>query len=100
MYIAMNRFTIANGRESDFEAVWRDRKTLLPEVPGFLEFKLLCGQPGPESTMILSHSTWESEEAFRAWTNSDAFKKAHESSSLAEGVVLARPQFEGYSVVI
>jgi heme-degrading monooxygenase HmoA len=99
MYIAMNRFKIATGRENDFEAVWTDRKTLLPDVPGFIEFKLLRGHPGADGTLILSHSTWDSEDAFRAWTKSEAFEKAHKSSSVPEGVVLERPQFEGYSIV-
>ena len=35
MYIAMNRFRIARGREGDFEKLWRERESHLDGVPGF-----------------------------------------------------------------
>ena len=38
IYIAMNRFKIAPGRETDFETIWKDRDTKLAKVPGFREF--------------------------------------------------------------
>ena len=34
MFIAMNRFRIAPGREDDFEQVWRERESYLDEAPG------------------------------------------------------------------
>jgi len=100
MYIAMNRFKIAPGREEEFEQVWRNRESFLAEVPGFIEFKLLRGERGDDASVIISHSTWESEEAFRAWTNSEAFQKAHRSGGSPQGVVLGPPQFEGYQVAL
>src|SRR5437867_4018712 len=33
VFIAMNRFRIARGRESDFEGIWRNRNSYLKEVP-------------------------------------------------------------------
>ena len=41
MYIAMNRFRIAPGREADFINVWKNRNSQLESVPGFVEFHLL-----------------------------------------------------------
>jgi len=41
MYIAMNRFRIAPGREEEFVDVWRQRESHLDEVAGFKEFHLL-----------------------------------------------------------
>ena len=40
MYIAMNRFKIVKGKESEFENVWKNRETHLAEVPGFKNFNL------------------------------------------------------------
>jgi len=99
MYIAMNRFSIAPGREDEFEQVWRERESYLDEVPGFREFRLLRGQPGEEATMFLSHSTWTNRAAFAAWTDSEAFKKAHRRGRTPPGIVLKHPEFEGYEVV-
>lgn len=99
MYIAMNRFQIARGQEARFEEVWRHRKSYLDDVPGFIDFKLLRGAFGEVSTVFLSHSQWESEQAFTDWTRSEAFKLAHQQARSPEGVVIGHPQFEGYSTV-
>ena len=100
MYIAMNRFRIAPGREDDFEAVWRERTSYLDTVPGFKDFHLLRGAPGDEFTLFVSHSVWESAAAFRAWTESEAFTKAHRQARSPAGTVLAHPEFEGFEVVL
>lgn len=35
MFLAMNRFNIARGREDEFVEIWRQRDTYLDQVPGF-----------------------------------------------------------------
>ena len=99
MYVAMNRFRVAPGREGDFERTWRERESYLDEVPGFLGFRLLRGASSEEETVFISLSEWQSEAAFRAWTKSDAFVKAHRGARTPEGTLLGHPQFEGYGVV-
>ena len=59
MFIAMNRFRIALGREAEFEAIWRGRDSQLDAVPGFSEFRLLRGPQDEESTLYASHTVWE-----------------------------------------
>ncbi len=44
MFIAMNRFKIVLGKESEFEKVWRERDTHLDGVNGFKEFHLVKGE--------------------------------------------------------
>ena len=63
MYVAMNRFRIALGREQDFIEIWKNRDTHLQEVPGFKQFHLLQGATDEECTLFASHSVWESEQA-------------------------------------
>ena len=99
MYIAMNRFEVALGREEEFEERWRSRESYLDEVEGIKEFLLLRGAAGENSTAFLSHSVWESEEAFKAWTKSEAFVKAHRGAKMPEGLLLGHPHFEGFAVV-
>ena len=43
MFIAMNRFRVAEGSEGAFEQVWLSRDSHLDKVPGFVEFHLLKG---------------------------------------------------------
>ena len=44
MFIAMNRFKIVPGRETDFERIWNERDSHLDGVPGFKEFHLVRGK--------------------------------------------------------
>jgi len=100
MFIAMNRFRIAPGREGDFESLWRSRDSHLDGVPGFREFQLLRGPSDETCTLFASHTVWDSAEAFEAWTNSESFKKAHAQARAPAGTYLGHPQFEGFEVVL
>ena len=57
MYIAMNRFQIVLGRETEFENIWKNRETHLEDVPGFIEFHLVKGATEETHTLYASHST-------------------------------------------
>jgi heme-degrading monooxygenase HmoA len=100
MFIAMNRFRIAPGREPDFEGIWRTRNSYLKDVPGFIEFHLLRGPSDDTASLYASHSVWDSRKAFEDWTNSEAFRKAHSQGRAPEGTYLGPPQFEGFDVVM
>lgn len=100
MFIAMNRFRIAPGREVDFIEVWRQRDSRLAEVPGFKTFNLLQGPSDAQATVFVSHSTWESAAAFEAWTRSESFRAAHANAGQQKGLYLGPPQFEGFEAVL
>jgi heme-degrading monooxygenase HmoA len=100
MFIAMNRFRIAPGREADFIEVWRQRDSHLAGVPGFQRFQLLQGPSDEHATIFVSHSTWDSAEAFGAWTRSEAFRAAHANAGQPRGLYLGAPHFEGFEVVL
>jgi heme-degrading monooxygenase HmoA len=100
MFIAMNRFRIAPGREEIFEQIWRQRESYLDEVPGFREFHLLRGPSDEEATLYASHSVWESRKAFEAWTESESFRKSHAQARTPTGTTLGHPRFEGFEIVL
>jgi len=100
MFIAMNRFRIAPGREAEFIEVWRQRDSRLAEVPGFQQFNLLQGPSDAQATVFISHSTWERAAAFEAWTRSESFRAAHASAGQQRGLYLGPPQFEGFEAVL
>ena len=77
MFIAMNRFRVALGSETEFEQVWLSRDVHLRTVPGFERFHLLRGPEYEDHVLYASHTVWRSEEDFAAWTRSDAFRQAH-----------------------
>lgn len=97
MYIVMNRFQIAEGRENEFEEIWRTRESYLDEVNGFREFHFLRGEGGD----YISHTIWESKEAFEGWVGSEAFHKAHARSSETPPDIFSAPAKLGmYDVVL
>ncbi len=100
MYIAMNRFKIAPGREQDFAAIWHERESHLDGVPGFQSFHLLRGPSQQDHTLFASHTVWASKAHFDAWTDSEAFKRAHAGAGGAKDIYLGPPQFEGFEVVL
>ena len=100
MYIATNRFRVNAGFEEGFEEIWRTRDSYLHEVPGFREFHLLRGETQEGITTYLSHSTWASRAAFVAWTESEAFRKAHGDARSPQGTLAGHPVFEGFEVIL
>ena len=101
MFIAMNRFKIKKGMEQDFIKIWKQRDSYLDQVPGFKEFHLLQGPSHDDYTLFVSHSVWESEQAFEDWTHSEAFKKAHaHAGEKTKDVYLGPPQLEWFNAVI
>lgn len=101
MYIAMNRFKVKNGSEEVFEAIWKNRQSRLEENPGFVSFNLLRGAANDEEgyTLFASHTHWESEEHFVAWTRSQSFRDAHRNAGENSVHYLGPPRFEGFSRV-
>ena len=99
MFIAMNRFRVKQGSEGAFETMWRERETFLDGVPGFVEFRLLRGPDGEDHRLYASHSVWSSRDAFEAWTQSEAFRKAHAQAGGSRDIYLGPPQFEGFEVI-
>ncbi len=100
MFIAMNRFRIAPGREADFEEVWRSRESHLDEMPGFREFHLLRGPVDDEAALYASHTVWDDRASFEAWTKSENFRAAHAGARAPSGIYLGHPQFEGFEAVL
>jgi heme-degrading monooxygenase HmoA len=100
MFIAMNRFRIALGREDDFVSVWKNRDSHLAGVPGFRSFNLLRGATNEEYTLFASHSIWDSRQAFEDWTRSEAFRAAHRNAGDNKGIYLGHPQVEMFDAVL
>ena len=44
--------------------------------------------------------TWQSQQAFQDWTQSESFRKGHAAAGGSRGVITGHPQFEGYEVVL
>ena len=100
MYIAMNRFKIAERLNDVFEELWRSRDSYLESMTGFINFNLLKVELNKGSMRYISHSTWNSKDAFTAWTRSKAFSTASQIVTKNTCIFINHPTFEGFEVVI
>ncbi|KHJ53570.1 antibiotic biosynthesis monooxygenase [Aureimonas sp. OT7] len=99
MFIAMNRFKVVKGSETDFESVWLNRESHLQELPGFIEFHMLKGPDRDDHTLYSSHTVWASRADFENWTKSEAFRAAHRGAPTSKPLYLGHPEFEGFEVI-
>lgn len=99
MFIAMNRFKVKKGAEGAFEERWRSRESRLDEMAGFSAFHLLRGPEYDDHTAYVSHTVWESREAFNAWTTSEQFREAHKDAGKGPSLTIGHPVFEGFEAV-
>lgn len=100
MYIAMNRFKIKPSSAEAFELVWKNRKRRLDECEGYLSFHFLKGDCKDDHMLYISYTTWESREAFDAWTRSEQFKDVHSRTATQTIEYLGHPQFEGFETLL
>ena len=99
MYLTMNRFKIKPGKEEAFETVWKSRDSQLPQVPGFVSFSLMKGEEKEGYRLYASHTIWETEAAFRDWTRSEAFRKAHAGAGGHGDIYVGHPELEVFTSV-
>ena len=93
MVIVMNHIPVAEGREQDFEKTFMERDRAVDRMPGFIDMQVL--RPSEGRTYVVL-TRWKSREAFRQWTESEAFISAHRKQS--PGLAESRPVLEIYEV--
>ena len=100
MFIAMNRFKVKKGSETDFEHVWTSRETHLEGVPGFVEFHLLKGAEAEDHTLYASHTIWQSHASFEALDQISRVPRrpCARRQQTTGSLYLEHPKFEGFEV--
>lgn len=93
MIVVMNRITVAEGREEEFEQTFIQRDRAVDLTTGFIDLQVL--RPTEGRTYVVM-TRWISREAFDAWTTSEAFLSAHRKQS--PGLAESRPVLEIYEV--
>ena len=71
--VKINAIKVNEGRGSELAARFAARAKEVETMPGFEGFELLRPIEGENRYFV--YTRWESEEAFKAWVKSDAFKK-------------------------
>jgi len=99
MYLAMNRFTVPLSNSAEFEELWLSRESRLQDMDGFVSFHMLKGPEEDGMILYASHTVWETEEQFRAWTRSDEFRASHARAGQTRKLHEGAPRFEGFTAI-
>lgn len=98
MHVAMNRIQVPPEHAEIFEQHFsRSMDGTLGEVPGLVRSALL--RPTTAGAPYVAQITFDSEESYRGWLSSDAFKSAHSHGPGGASDGSGGPDVETYEVV-
>lgn len=103
MVVVMTIFQIRSEHKEDFKkyAVERFGEKGLIDQEGFIKMNLLEPvnfPPGKENSKFIIETYWESFELFKKYTQSEAFRKAHQNPPPKEWFA-GNPAVEVYSII-
>ena len=78
-FVAINVLTVPEPMRQVLEERFANRAGEVETMDGFEHFELLRPVSGQDSYLV--YTRWASEEAFRAWVDSQAFSKGHAQAS-------------------
>ena len=81
--VRINAIEVPEGRGAALEERFRNRAREVERTPGFLGFELL--RPTGGEARYFVYTRWESEEAYRAWVESSAFRRGHAGGGQSAG---------------
>lgn len=74
MYVVMNVLQIPAEMKGRMAEMFGKSSERMKQVPGCLEFQFLSSKD--ENKQVV-YTKWDNEESFKAWTESENFKRAH-----------------------
>lgn len=74
-FVAINYITCKEHYRERFEELFATRKGAIDKMPGFKNMEVLKPSEKDGDYLIMSH--WDSEDAFKTWTKSEAFIEGH-----------------------
>jgi heme-degrading monooxygenase HmoA len=89
MIAVANRIYVNPEYGEAFEERFRNRAGLVDKMPGFIFNQLLRPAKVGDPYIVLTY--WESYQAFKAWTQSEAFKEGHAKSGTLPKAAFDRP---------
>ena len=84
LFVALSRFTIANGMSAEVRAAFIARPHLVDEAQGFLGMQVMS--PLENSSEIWLVTRWTDEQSYRTWHRSHSYHESH--SGIPKGLKL------------
>jgi heme-degrading monooxygenase HmoA len=96
MIVVQNHILVNEGFRKEFEERFQKRNGDIDKFPGFLSNKILKPLEGKEYIVM---TFWRSMDDFRAWVNSEDFKRAH-SRDIPEGMFDGKSHLTIHEVIM
>ncbi len=75
MFVALSKFTIANGMAGEVKEAFVNRPGLVEAAPGFVRLDVISPVDDPREIWLLTY--WEDEASFKAWHHSHLYRDSH-----------------------
>jgi heme oxygenase (mycobilin-producing) len=85
MFVALSRFTIANGMTEEVRATFRQRPHLVDSAAGFISMEVMSPVSDPAEIWLVTR--WCDELSYRTWHRSHDYHQSH--SGIPKGLKLA-----------
>jgi heme-degrading monooxygenase HmoA len=90
MFVALSKFTVANGMTAAVKDAFRHRPHLVESAPGFLRLDAISPSSCPDEIWLLTY--WENETSFQSWHRSHTYRQSHQG--IPKGLKLAPKSVE------
>jgi heme oxygenase (mycobilin-producing) len=74
-FVALSRFTVANGMTAEVKRAFVDRPHLVENAPGFVRLDVISPFDNPDEIWLITY--WTDEESYRAWHRGHTYKGSH-----------------------
>jgi heme-degrading monooxygenase HmoA len=75
MFVALSRFTIANGMSAAVREAFLNRPHVVDNEPGFLGLSVMSPTERPEEIWLLTR--WQDESNYQTWHGGHTYHNAH-----------------------
>ena len=74
-FVALSRFTVANGMEEQVKAAFRARPHRVDHVPGFVRMEVLCPLDRAQEIWLVTH--WRCADDYHVWHRGHGYRESH-----------------------
>ncbi len=75
MFVALSKFTVANGMTQEVKEAFQNRPHLVDDSPGFVRMDVISPLANPDEIWLLTF--WTDEASYRAWHRSHEYHESH-----------------------
>ena len=75
MFVALSKFTVANGMTPQVKEAFANRPHLVDSAPGFLRMDVISPLENPDEIWLITY--WTDETSCRIWHRSHEYHESH-----------------------